>query len=71
MINNSNRNYITYALVLASFLGVAVSYMSYKNNKEHQEIARQNMILEREIKQLQLANEKRNAKASGLIGKNY
>jgi hypothetical protein len=66
--NPTGAKYIGLAIVIASFMGVAVSYMSYKNNKEHQEIAKANMILEREIKQLQLANEQRNAKASGLIG---
>ena len=66
--NPTSAKYIGLAIVTASFLGVIVSYMSYKNNKEHQDIVKQNMIIEREIKQLQLANEKRNAKASGLIG---
>lgn len=67
VVNNSNANYLAYAVVVASLLGVTISYMSYKNNKEHQEIAKANMIIEREIKQLQLAAERKNAKESGLI----
>ena len=70
MNNVDKKQQMTINLLVAGvgIISAIVGVMAYRNNSKHQNIQKEVLSIDREIKLLQLAREKQKAEDDGLIG---